>query len=112
MKPLHVDELPSFVKRFGDFLDAEIRSIDIISPTQIKLTLACQDSSRAYDWIALEFEFSAVSDASLIENSKLLHVDTSDGISISHKNDDFIFKVNNSTLQIISKNIKYQQKQF
>ena len=112
MKPLHVDQLPDFIKRFGDFVDGELRSIEIISPTQINLTLACQDVARGYDWLSLTFEFKNISEASLIDNEKLLHVDMSDGISLSHKDNTFTFKTNNATLKIVSSEIKYREAQF
>jgi len=112
MKPLLVKELPNFTKRFGDFIDGELRSIEIISPTQINLTLACQDVARGYDWLCLEFEFKNVSEASLIDNDKLLHVEMSDGISLTHQNNNFTFKTNNATLKIVAAEIKYQEKPF
>ena len=112
MKPLLVKELPNFVKRFGNFIDGELRSINVISPTQINLTLACQDVARGYDWLSLEFEFKDINEASLIDNSKLLHVEMSDGISLTNKDNLFTFKTNNATLKIISSEIKYQEKQF
>ena len=112
MKPLHVDQLPNFVKRFGNFIDGELRSIEIISPTQITLNLACQDIARGYDWLSLEFEFKDISEASLIDNDKLLHVDMSNGISLTNKENLFTFKINNATLKIVASEIKYQEKPF
>jgi len=112
MKPLHVEKLPDFVKRFGNFIDGELRSIEIISPTQINITLACQDVARGYDWLCLEFEFKDVSEASLIDNNMLLHVEMSDGISLTNKDNLFTFKTNNATLKIVAKELKYQEKQF
>jgi len=112
MKPLLVKELPNFIKRFGSFVDGELRSIQIISPTQINLTLACQDVARGYDWLCLEFEFKNVSEASLIDNDKLIHVEMRDGINLNHKDNNFIFKTNNATLKIVASEIKYQEKQF
>jgi len=112
MKPLHVDQLPNFVKRFGNFIDGELRSIQTVSPTQINLTLACQDIARGYDWLSLEFEFKDVSEVSLIDNDKLLHVDMNDGISLTNKDNLFTFKTNNATLKIVAKKLKYQEKPF
>lgn len=112
MQTLHVAKLSSFVKRFGSFVDGEFRSIQTISPTQIKLTLACQDSARGYDWLCLEFYFFNVVEASLIDNNKLLHVEMCDGISLTHKDNNFTFKTNNATLKIVSSDIRYQETQF
>ena len=112
MKPLHVKDLPDFLNRFGKFVDGELRDIQIISPTTMKVILAGQDTARGFDWLTVEFEFSNVSDASLIDNDKLLHVDMEDGININHENSTFDFKVQNSTLQIKASSIKYQEGQF
>ena len=75
--------------RFESFKDAEFRSLEVISPLEMKATFAVQDSARDFDWITLTFEFSGVSDARLLESKKLPYVDMSDGISII-KEDDFI----------------------
>ena len=112
MKPLLAKELPNFVKRFGNFVDGELRSVDVISPTQINITLACQDVARGYDWLSLEFEFKNISEASLIDNNKLLHVEMNDGININYENNNFIFKTNNATLKIVATELKYQEKPF
>ena len=112
MKPLHVKDIDSFLSRFGDFLDAEIRSINIISPQQITITLACQDSARAFDWITLNLEFSDISDASLIDASQLLHVDTSEGATLLYNDKHFIFSIKNATLSLTASTIKYEEGQF
>ena len=112
MKPLLAKDLPSFLKRFGNFVDGEFRNITIISPTLINITLAGQDSARGFDWLTVEFEFSHVSDVSLIDNDKLLHVEMSDGIDIIYNNNNFTCKTNNATFQISSSSVKYQEGQF
>ena len=112
MKPLLEKDLQSFLKRFGNFVDAEFRDVKVISPTLIEVIIAAQDEARGFDWLTIHFEFSNVSNASLIDNNKLLHVDMEDGIDISYENNNFIFKSNNSTFQIISSSIKYKEGQF
>jgi len=112
MKSLLVKDLPTFLKRFGNFVDGEFRDVQIISPTNIKVIIAAQDEARGFDWLTIEFEFYDVSNASLIDNNKLLHVDMSDGLNITHEDNNFIFKTNNATFQISSSSIKYQEEQF
>ena len=80
VKPLLKKDLSAFLKRFDGFKDAELRSIEIISPTIVKITLAVQDSAREFDWITIKLELSEIIDARLLENSKLPHVDMSVGI--------------------------------
>ncbi len=112
MKPLLVKEIDSFLKRFGNFTDGEVREVKLLSPTLINITIACQDEARGFDWITIDIELSGVSDATLIDDSQLLHLDMSDGILIENKDNKFYLSVKNATFQIVSENIKYQEGQF
>nr|WP_321267247.1 hypothetical protein [uncultured Sulfurimonas sp.] len=121
MKPLLAKDLPNFVNRFGNFIDAEIRSIEIISPTTMLASIACQDSARSFDWLTLKLEFSGVSDARLLESSKFSFIDMNDGISILNQENNFLFAIGkydtisgikNASTYIISSFIKYEEKSF
>ncbi len=112
MQPLHSNKLTDFLDRFVSFEDGEFRDIKIKNPTTITLTFATQDKNRAYDWITIKLEFSSVSDASLIDNNKLSFVDMSDGISLENDGTFFAFKILNSTCQIKSSTIKFEEGQF
>ena len=121
MKPLLAKELDAFLKRFNHFRDAEFRQIQIVSPTVISITLATQDEAKAFDWVSITLEFSGVSDALLLESSKLNLVDMSDGISILHEDDKFYFgigdcnslsSIKTSTCHTESSSLKYQQGSF
>lgn len=118
MRPLSASSLDSFLKRFDNFRDAELRSIEVMSPSVIRIILAGQDSARAYDWMTIEFEFNGVQDAKLLESSKLSFVDMSDGISIINVNNLFAFGIGkcyniegikNSTCQVVSSSLKYRE---
>ena len=109
------------LQRFDNFKDAELRSLEIVSPTQIKLIIAVQDSVRDFDWITLEIDFIGVIDARLLEQNKLAFVDMSEGASLLHVNNEFAFgigacynnqAIKNSTFYILSQDIKYQEGQF
>ncbi|MEA1892754.1 MAG: hypothetical protein U9N33_08590 [Campylobacterota bacterium] len=121
MKPLYSKDLASFNSRFGNFLDAEIRSVDIISPTTMKLVLAAQDSARGFDWITVELEFNGVSDAKLIEESKLTLLDISDGLTLIYEKKCFAFAVGScqslsnikdAIIFIVSSSVKYKEGSF
>jgi len=108
------------LERFEHFKDAEFRSVAVISATQIKLIFAVQDKARAYDWITMEFNFYGVSNAKLIEDSKLDFIDMSDGITIL-KDNLFLFAIgeynnsmyaNDSIFYIKADDIKYKEGQF
>ena len=121
MRPLLKNDLESFLKRFGNFIDAEFRSIEIITPTTIKITLAAQDGARGFDWITLEMEFSGVSDARLLESSKLPYIDMSDGITLIFADNCFgigigaydnFSAITNSACHIKASSLKYAEGSF
>jgi hypothetical protein len=121
MRPLLKNDLESFLKRFGNFIDAEFRSIEILTPTTLKITLAAQDSARGFDWITLELEFSGVSNARLLESSKLLHADLSEGITLLFAENSFVFALGaynsfsataNSACYIKASSLKYAEGSF
>ncbi len=116
LKPL--TNIKDFLKRFDDFRNGEFRSIEILSSTVIQITLAGQDTARAFDWISIKIEFSGVSNARLLENTKLSLIDMEDGISIIHNNDTLSFglgqcsnnsSIKSSTCYIESNSIKYEE---
>ena len=113
--------MPIDLERFGNFKDAEFRSLEILSATHIKLMLAVQDAARDFDWITLELDFRDVTDARLLEENRLHFIDMSDGASLLHVNKEFAFgigacyniqAIKSSTLYIISKELKYKEGQF
>ena len=121
MKPLLAKNLAGFLERFDNFKNGELRSIEVISPTTMLVTLAGQDTAREFNWISVGLEFTGVSDARLLENSKLSLVDMDDGVSIIHENNKFAFglgesynisSIQNSTCQLVSSGLKYQEGEF
>ena len=118
MKPLLAKDLAAFMERFNNFKDGEFRSLKVLSPTTMKVTLAGQDEARAFDWISLELEFNSVNDAKLIDNSKLHLLDMCSGISIIYENGVFAFchsecynmsHVKDSISYILCSDLKYQE---
>ncbi len=121
MKPLLIKDLSSFVNRFGNFIDSEIRSINVISATTIEINIACQDSARDFDWLSINLELNGVTDAKLTQNSKLSLIDMNDGISFIDENNHFAFGIGNydsisgiknAVSYIICSSIKYEENQF
>ena len=118
MKPLTSNNLPAFLERFDNFKDAEFRSLNIISPLQVKLTFGVQDAARAFDWITIELEFNGISDARLLEHKRLALVDMSDGANIVKEGDLFAFgigecynisNIKNSVCYLIASDLKYKE---
>lgn len=95
MKPLLKKDIDTFISRFEGFIDAELRSIEILSPTSLKITLAAQDGARGFDWISISLELDGINDARLLDDSKLVHVDMSEGISILHEETMFALAIGN-----------------
>lgn len=105
-------------ERFNSFIDSEFKELVVIDPRSFKLTLNVQDKARDFDWIGLEFNFDGVSDAHLVDSSKLKFIDTSDGVSIFEENQKFYFgvgsyqndsSIKNSQLYFVSNTIKYEE---
>jgi len=118
MKPLLAKDLPNFLSRFGNFVDAEIRSINVLSPTTIKIVIACQDTRRGFDWLTISLEYYNIIDTKLIENTKLPLVNMSDGVSLVYEDGSYAFgvgKYNNlsgiksAVSYIISSTLKYEE---
>ena len=119
MKPL--TNIDDYLKRFDNFKNGEFRSVEVISPTTMLVTLAGQDSARAFDWVSVKLEFNGVSDASLLENSKLHILNMEDGLSILDIDNKLAFglgecynisSIKSSTCHIECLNIKYEEGQF
>ena len=113
--------IKKLLNRFNNFIDAEIRSIKLISPVEIELDLAVQDSARAFDWINLKLSFSSVYDANLLENSKLQLIDSSNGFTLLQEGTDIAFTIGecyniadikNQRLYIIAKTLKTSESPF
>jgi urease accessory protein UreE len=108
-------------ERFSDFKDAEIRSLTLITPTQIDLTLALQDKARDYDWITLTLHFSDVVDAQLLDENKLQFIDMSEGATLLEDENNIAFAtaecyniedIKNQRLYIIAKTLKTSESAF
>ena len=91
MKPL--DNIQTFLKRFDNFKNGEFRSIEIISPTVIMITLAGQDEARDFDWISMKLEFHGVIDARLLDETKLSLLDMDNGVSIIKEDNSLAFGI-------------------
>jgi len=119
MQPLR--KVEQFLKRFDNFKDGEVRSIDVVSPLVMNITLTAQDVSRSFDWISLKLECSGVSDARLLDNTKLSLLDMSEGISIIESDNKLaiglgscynIQSIKNSSFFIECASIKFEENEF
>ncbi|WP_295004297.1 hypothetical protein [Sulfurimonas sp.] len=106
------------LERFEHFKDSEFRSLEILSPGQLKITFTVQDKAREFDWITLSLEFSGVTDAKLHEESKMKLINLSDGINIIKTNTGFAFgigecynisNIQSSVCYILYRSLKYEE---
>ena len=120
MRPLLTKNITNFMERFEHFKDAEFRSCDIISPTQVKLIFAVQDKARAYDWITVELSCTLISDAKLLETSKLSLVNMEQGMTLLYENNFALAigeytnhtNIKDAIFYIICENVKYKEGSF
>lgn len=121
MKPLHGSEISSFLSRFENFEQSEIRAITLKTPTVIELQFSVQDNGRGFDWIDIAIECANVIDAKLIENTKLAYLDMNEGISIIFEEYKFALcygkyssmkNTKDSSFYIVCESLKYKELPF
>jgi len=118
MKPLLKKDISPFLKRFDSFRGSKLNSIEIVTPTTLKITLTAQDGAREFDWIIITLELSGINDAQLPQNSKLPHIDMSEGLTIISTDTQIAFgignydnfsNITNSICYIKATSIKYEE---
>jgi len=122
MKPLLTQiDIDNLLNRLERGVEAQNLSIEVISPLKMILRMSLQDTHRDYDWLDVLFEIDGVSDARLLDETQLLHVDMSEGFSLIHKNAMAGICIGNyaevstfkdSTLYILGKSLKYEEAAF
>ncbi len=121
MRPLLSSQIKTFMKRFDNAKEGQLRTLSIINPITMILRLSVQDEGRGFDWIDLELEVSGVSDVRLIDENKLSYLDMSEGLSIVFEANNVIVAVgqydsfeavHNAPLFIRGSALKYQENNF
>jgi len=121
MRPLFQTDIAYFLERFDHFKESEIRSLEILSPTEVKLTLTAQDKARDFNWVTIELLFLEIIEANLINGPKIAYLDLDDGITLIKENTNYLFCIGNyktvtsakdSQLYLISNSIKYREGSF
>jgi len=121
MKPLLAKDLATFLDRFDNFKNGEIKNINIISPTKVLITFTCQDKARGFNWISIKLEFNNISDAKLIDSEKIGLINLNEGISIINNQNMFAFGIGkcynisstkNSICFLICSDLKYSENLF
>jgi len=117
MKSLEKTDLPAFMERFCNLSEGELLCIELLTPDSFKVALTVQDKNRAFDWVNLNFEFSGVIDAKLLDDASLKAVEmskggnitfTQEGIEVGFGSDEYL----SSPLHICTKVLKYEETSF
>lgn len=82
IKPLLKKDIKEFLYRFDNFIDSNIKDISVIDSTTIEVSLEAQDRALGFDWVELTLSFSGVSDARLVDNTKLAFLDMDEGVTL------------------------------
>ena len=121
MKPLNKTALQPLLTRISQGVDSEIRSITPKTATSFELRMSVQDANRGFDWIDIIFAFEGVSDARLLDDNQLAHLDMSEGISIIFESGEIAFcvgevttlsRAKESALFLQTQSLKYEETQF
>ncbi len=121
MNPLLTNKTPELLKRIDNAIDGELISLTMNNPQNFTVELSVQDKNRGYDWINIAFEVDGLSDAKLVEDTKLSFVDLSEGITILYKEGLVLFAIGkygssesckDAVLFLEGTTIKYEERPF
>lgn len=121
MKPLLPTRSNELLGRIDNAVDGEVQSITINAPVNMTIELSVQDANRGNDWINIAFEVDGVNDARLVDESKLMFVDMSKGITIVFEEGrcglavgeyNTLEALKDATLYLIGTSIKYEERPF
>ncbi len=112
-----MQEITALLKKYNNFKDEMLRTIEKTSDDSYVLTIVIQDD-EGEDLNSVKIEFSNVENSKILVDSVLSYMDMTSGITILKENDLYGFAVGretamlyilNAPLFIISKNIKILQ---
>lgn len=119
IKPLSTQTLTSLLARMDNAREAQIRSLNPLSPTSIEIRLSVQDVARGYDWIDVLFRLEGVNDAKLVSDNVLRSLDMSEGITVEMDANScglaigsYGGRVNEAPFYIIGTSIGYEELPF
>jgi len=121
MKPLLSNQISELLTRIDNAVDGELFSVIMNNPQNFTIELSVQDKNRGYDWINIAFEVDGVIDAKLVDDTKLTHVDISEGVTLISEEGFFgigvgdyssIEALKSATLYLIGTSLKYEERPF
>ncbi len=121
MKPLISTQKTNLLNRIDNAVDGELYAVTMNSAENFTIELSVQDANRGHDWINIAFEIDGVSDARLLDDSKISMVDMSEGISIVFEDGscavgigqyNSIEAMKSAALYLIGTTLKYEERPF
>jgi len=121
VKPLTPSGADTLLERILHGEGAMLRSLVPLSPTAARLRMSVQDANRGFDWIDIVFEMQGIADARFLDDTKLAHVDTDEGITLVFDNGIWgigvgrysgIEALKSSPLYMVGTSLKYEEAPF
>ena len=113
-----MEQINTLLKKYNNFKDAQIRSIQSLSDTSKVLTIVVQDDDGE-DLNTVKIEFKNITNSQILDNSVLSYMDMGFGISIIKEHDLYGFALGkgtamlhvlNAPLFIVASDIKIEEK--
>ncbi|HQS66011.1 MAG TPA: hypothetical protein PLM93_02345 [Sulfuricurvum sp.] len=112
-----MENINTILKKYNNFKDAQLRSIEPLSDSSKVLTLVIQDDDGE-DINTIKIEFNNITKSQILDNSVLSYMDMGFGISLIKEHDLYGFAlgkgtamlhVHNAPLYIIASEVKIQE---
>ena len=113
-----MEEINALLEKYKNFKDAQLHSIQSLSPTSKVLTIVVQDDDGE-DLNSVNIEFNNITNSQILDNSVLSYMDMGFGISIIKEHGLYGFAlgrgtamlhVHNAPLYIIASDINIEEK--
>ncbi len=112
-----MENINTILKKYNNFKDAQLRSIEPLSDSSKVLTLVIQDDDGE-DVNTIKIEFNNITKSQILDNSVLSYMDMGFGISLIKEHNLYGFAlgkgtamlhVHNAPLYIIASEVKIQE---
>lgn len=94
-----MENINAILKKYNNFKDAQLRSIQPLSDSSKVLTLVIQDDDGE-DINTIKIEFNNITKSQILDNSVLSYMDMGFGISLIKEHDLYGFALGNGTAML------------
>lgn len=112
-----MEEINNLLEKYHNFRDAQIRSVQNLTETSKRLTIAIMDDDGE-DTGSVTLEFDGITESRILDNSVLAFLDMMRGITLIKENDLYGFglgqgsamlQVHNAPMYIIASQMKIEE---